>query len=598
MAPPIHRFPMAYQPRIAKGSVVGLNNTVFLRRLIIFILLLASAGFGAHTMTAILSPQGLTTLKWAIIGVFTLLFGWISLTFWTALMGFILLMLKYTPFTASTRLDREIPESISVAVVMPVYNEDTARIFAGLQTMYKSLQKTGELGHFYFFILSDSDDPNHWQEEEAMWARLCRETEGADRIFYRRRKLRIHKKSGNIADFCRRWGVEYQYMIALDADSLMSGRLMTDMVKIMEERPKIGILQTAPKGINQNSLISRINQFTSYSYGALLIAGSSFWQMDEAGFWGHNAIIRLEPFMKYCVLPKLAGSPPFGGEILSHDFVEAALMRRAGWDVWLAYDLTDSYEELPPDLLEELERDCRWCRGNIQHLRLIFMKGISLGHRLLFLNGNMFYFSSLLWFVMLVLMTAYAISDFFHKTQYFPFSHSLFPQWPVQYRHLSMELLTVTIIFLFLPKVLAVLWIFLSGRARLFGGTARLCMSVLGETFFSILLAPIKMIFHSWFLLTAMTGGKFDWKRQLRSSQKTSFRRAFKAHWAGSLMALIWAVTGFEVNGNLFLWLLVIVFPLFLSIPISMVLSSSRAGELFRKWGFFLTPQETSPSTL
>lgn len=383
-------------------------------------------------------------------------------------------------------------------------------------------------------------------------------------------------------------------MIPLDADSLMSGQLMVNMVKLMESRPDIGILQTAPKGINQQSLLSRINQFASYVYGPLLLAGFNFWQLDDAGFWGHNAIVRLDPFMKFCALPTISGFGPLGGEILSHDFIEAALMRRAGWGVWLVYDVEGSYEELPPNFQDELARDCRWCRGNIQHLRLIFMKGISFGHRLLFLNGNMFYFSAFFWFLLLMLTTISATIGFFDQPQYFSVHYSLFPSWPVYHFHLSIELLIVTAVFLFLPKLLGIMWIVLSGRGNSFGGAARLLLSVILETIFSIFLAPVRMFFHSWFVLSSLSGGKCDWKKQSRHLNKISFREAFKTHWVGSLTALIWGMVAFAVNQTLFLWLSIIVVPLFCAIPLSIVMSYPEVGSLFKKWGILLTPVETN----
>ena len=320
-------------------------------------------------------------------------------------------------------------------------------------------RKQGSWRDFDIYILSDSVQSDSILMEETAWSELCRDVDGFGRIFYRRRKVRIHKKSGNVSDFCRRWGSQYKYMIIFDADSLMEGDLLVRMVNVMEAREDIGILQTAPMAANQISLISRLQQFASHVYGPLFFAGLRFWQLDESGYWGHNAIVRMAPFMKYCALPHLSGKPPFGGEILSHDFVEAALMRRAGWGVWLAYELEGSYEELPPSLFEELERDRRWCQGNIQHLRLMFMKGISFGYRLLFLNGNLFYFSSLLWLLLLLLMTVHAVADFFHTVVYFSAERSLFPHWPVQYRELSIHLLMVTAMFLLVPKILSVLLI-------------------------------------------------------------------------------------------------------------------------------------------
>ena len=190
-------------------------------------------------------------------------------------------------------------------------------------------------------------------------------------------------------------------MVVLDADSVMSGECLTRLVRLMEANPDAGIIQTAPRAAGRDTLFARVQQFASRVYGPLFTAGLHFWQLGESHYWGHNAIIRVEPFMRHCALGRLPGRGRFGGEILSHDFVEAALMRRAGWAVWLAYDLAGSYEEMPPNLLDELKRDRRWCQGNLINLRLFFAEGLHPAHRAVFLTGVMAYMSAPLWFLFL-----------------------------------------------------------------------------------------------------------------------------------------------------------------------------------------------------
>ncbi len=599
---PLQRTPMGYRgldPKDPPQRDIRHIMRLTLRRLFFFSLVIASTAMAASTITMILSPQAFSPFTSWIIFIFTFLFGWISVNFWTVIFGFFLALRgkdAHLPIPADVV---PIPPQSRTAIIMPVHHEEVPRIYAALQAMYESLQEAGVVERFDFFILSDSSHREQQIEEETGWAALCHRVNGFGRIFYRRRKLHIHKKSGNVTDFCRRWGVGYKYMLTLDADSLMGGRLLVQLVNMMDARPDIGILQTAPMAMNQTSLVSRLQQFSGHVYGPLFFAGLRFWQLDESGFWGHNAIIRMEPFMRYCVLPKLLGGPPFGGHIMSHDFVEAALMRRAGWGVWLAHELPDSYEELPPNLLEELERDRRWCQGNIQHLRLMFMKRISFGHRILFLNGNLFYFSSFMWFSMLVLMTVNAIVNFFHRTVYFSAELSLFPRWPVEYRELSIHLLIATAVFLFAPKVLSFILIIVS-RRRLacFGGFWRLLASILMETLFSIFLAPIRMIFHSWYVFLNLIGQKLVWKRQIRNLKKTSVKEAFQAHWAGSVGALIWAAIAYAVNQTLFWWVSLIAVPLILAVPISVFFSYPSAGIFFRKAGFLLTPPEIAPSKI
>src|SRR6185369_2884315 len=223
-----------------------------------------------------------------------------------------------------------------------------------------------------------------------------------------------------------------------------------------------------------------------------------FWQLGDGQYWGHNTIIRVAPFMDHCALPRLPGKEPLGGEILSHDFVEAALMGRAGWGLWLAYDLPGSWEETSSTLLDEMKRDRRWCQGNLQHLRLLFTEGLFGAHRALFLNGVLSYVSALLWFMFLTLSTAEAIQNALHEPNYFPSGPSLFPQWPIWRPNWARALLAVTAIILFLPKLLSVVLILTKrGEAKLFGGTGKLTLSVLLEIIVSSLLAPIRMVFHS-----------------------------------------------------------------------------------------------------
>ncbi|HRZ39812.1 MAG TPA: glucans biosynthesis glucosyltransferase MdoH [Candidatus Omnitrophota bacterium] len=598
--PAPNRTPMGYHefdPKKTFWQSEQYASLLRTRRIFFFSLVIFSTIAGSMTITKILSPHGLGPLKWTIIAIFTFLFGWIAINFWTIIFGFFISLREHKAMIDVPASPRPIAPETRIALIMPVHNEEVPRIFAALRAMYDTIRDAGVLKHFDIYVLSDSTSKAHGIAEEIYWARLCQEVNGFGKIFYRRRKLRLHKKSGNVSDFCRRWGWQYKYMITLDADSLIDGNILIRMVNTMERHPDIGILQTPPMAMNQTSLIARLQQFASHVYGPLFFAGLRFWQLDESGFWGHNAIIRMEPFIKYCALPRLSGRPPFGGEILSHDFVEAALMRRAGWGVWLAHELEHSYEELPPNLLEELSRDKRWCQGNLQHLRLLFMAGIKLGHRILFLQGNLFYFSSLMWLSLLMLMTANGIVTFFQKTVYFTAERSLFPSWTVEYRTWSGLLFTATAVFLFTPKILSLILISLDDKkSEQFGGPWRLGISIILETVFSTLLAPLRMIFHSWYIFLNLTNQKLMWNSQMRLSRKTSLREACRAHWPATLLALLWAGIAYGVNQTLFWWISVIVTPLIFSIPISIFYSYSSVGIFFRDIGLFLVPTETRPS--
>ena len=333
---------------------------------------------------------------------------------------------------------------------MPIYNEDVTRVFEGLRAIYDSLLETRQPENYDFFILSDSDDTNKWIEEETAWLELCRQLNAFGRIFYRKRRKPINRKSGNVSDFCRRWGKRYRYMVVLDADSLMSGALITSMVRIMEKNPGIGILQTFPKQIASDTLLGRVMQFAQGLYGPPFMAGLDYWQGGEANFWGHNAIVRLAPFIENCALPPLPGKEPFGGHIMSHEFVEAALMRKAGYAVRLLPAHHGSYEEGPPTLIDMLKRDRRWCQGNMQHFWLLFAKGWHPMSRLNFFHGILSYASSLLWFLFLVFSTFLAATHPGHERPQAILAEQI--------------LLGLTVALIFLPKVLILLDELFTGR--------------------------------------------------------------------------------------------------------------------------------------
>ena len=269
----------------------------------------------------------------------------------------------------------------------------------------------------------------------------------------------------------------------------------------MEDNPNAGIIRSAPKASGMDTLYARCQQFAARVYGPLFTAGLHFWQLGESHYWGHNAIIRVKPFIDHCALAPLPGTGSFAGAILSHDFVEAALMRRSGWGVWIAYDLPGSYEELPPNLLDELKRDRRWCHGNLMNFRLFLVKGMHPVHRAVFLTGVMSYLSAPLWFLFLVLSTALLAIHKLLEPQYFFQPRQLFPVWPQWHPEQAIALFSTTLILLFLPKLLSVVLIIAKG-AKEFGGGLRLFLSMMLEMLFSVLLAPSLTLF----LLLVVTG--------------------------------------------------------------------------------------------
>jgi membrane glycosyltransferase len=569
-----------------------------IRRIVLLILMLAQAALGVYTMSRVLPYGGSTPSEITMVIMFAILFCWVLSGFWTAMAGF-LVLLRGDPFLISRQAGiseppEPIPADARTAIVMPICNEDVTRVMAGLRATFESLARTGYAERFDFFVLSDSGQADIHSAELAAWAELCRTVDGGGRLFYRRRRRRVKRKSGNIDDFCRRWGKNYRYMIVLDADSVMSGACLTTLVRLMEANPGAGIIQTAPRAAGRETLYARIQQFATRLYGPLFTAGLHYWQLGESHYWGHNAIIRLAPFIRHCALAPLPGKGSLSGEILSHDFVEAALMRRAGWAVWIAYDLDGRYEEMPPNLLDELKRDRRWCHGNLMNFRLFAARGMHRVHRAVFVTGVMAYLSSPLWFLFLVLSTALLAIHTLTEPQYFPSPRQLFPTWPQWRPEQAILLFGATATLLFLPKVLAVLLV--AGRqAHRFGGRLRLTVSMLAELLFSVLLAPVRMLFHTRFVLAALLGWQARWKSPPREDAETSWREAFGKHGLHSLLGLAWGAGVYLLNPGFLPWLLPIAGALALSIPASVLSSRVALGRRLRRARLFEIPEEAEP---
>ncbi len=543
----------------------------------------------------VLPHPGYTGLNDALAIVFGFLFGWISIGLWISLAGAVLLLFR-------TRSRLMAPASTTgdarVALVVPVFREDPHAVCARVESVYRSLEAAGRLTQCDFFLLSDSNDADAWVEEEVAWAGLRARLGIEARVYYRRRHINIKRKSGNIADFCRRWGSQYRYMVVLDADSLMTGEVLGRLVDLMEHNPSVGLIQTLPAAIHQDTLFGRIQQFASRLYGPVFAAGLHFWHMGEGHYWGHNAIVRVAPFMRHCALPRLPGSGAFGGEIMSHDFVEAALLRRAGWEVWLEPGLEGSYEETPPTLLDELKRDRRWAQGNIQHTRLIFARGFVPLHRAVFVNGIMSYGSSLLWLAFLLLSSTEVVLHVLVPPRYFPHAHVLFPVWPVWHPQWAATLFWFTLAILFIPKLMSIALAIINRRTRGFGGVAHLLAGVLAESLVSALLAPVRMLFHTMFVISVLMGRKTPWGPQVRGNASTGWREAVRYHGPGTALAIAWGGLIYGLSPAYFWWLLPVMGAWVAAIPLSVWLSRVGPGQAARRLGLFVTPEEAHPPAL
>ena len=563
------------------------------RRLAFMVLALVSTVLASTLFAAVQPNYDNVWLEYGQIGLYGLLSGWVVTGFVTALMGFYVSVRgdKHA-LSAKQVADHPMNPDARTAIIMPICNEDVATVFAGLRATCESVAATGHAKHFDVFVLSDSYAPATAAAERAAWEDLrmaLAESPNQPQVevYYRLRTRRTHRKAGNVADFCRRWGKDYRYMVVLDADSVMSGDCLTSMVKLMEANPTAGIIQTATQAIGHVTLHARAQQFASRVTGRLFTLGMQFWQLGESHYWGHNAIIRVQPFMDHCALAPIKGTGGMSGGIMSHDFVEAALMRRAGYHVWLVSDLVGSYEQQPPDLLSELQRDRRWCQGNLQNARLMAEPGIHSVHRAMFVTGTMAYASAPLWLAFLTLGTALWLSG-----------SSIVSSWNV----LPMELAGLwlwTISLLFLPRVLGIAAVLMRGEQRQYGGLWGLLKSSALESALAIVQAPVRMLAHSLFVIVALTGIKLEWKSPPREAAAVPWRVAFNQLAPMSSIIAILAVGIAMIDASALIWLMPVGLPLLLAIPLTVLTSQIALGTTLRDRGFLLIPEESrSPAVL
>lgn len=565
------------------------------RRALLAALVLGGTVLAAQILAEVIGADGLSPLEVGLVMVFGVTFAWLSYGFWTAVAGFVVTVTRRPPHQLAEPAPGDAPGT-RTALLVPVYHEDIERVAARLRAIARSLAETGHLELFDLFILSDSRQHDRIRQEEAVWARLCSDPLTAGRVFYRNRSENSGRKAGNIADFCRRWGRHYECFVILDADSVMSGSTLVRLVRLMEANPRAGLLQTVPQPVGGETLFARTLQFAAALYGPVYAAGVGFWFPGRSNYWGHNAIIRSEAFMSAAGLPALPGRAPLGGEIMSHDFVEAALLQRAGWSVWLLPELGGSYEELPANLRAYVARDRRWCQGNLQHVRVLPAKGLAAVSRLHLGLGAMSYVVSLLWLLLLVLATAEAARLHLWPAAHVPQASLFFQPWPVVDPRQLIGLAWLTVAMLLLPKVLPLSLTLLDGsRRRAFGGGWHLVRSTLAEVVFSVLLAPVLMIQHSKAVVEILLGRCTSWNGQQRDGESESWGLVTRVFGGTMLAGLAWAACAWAIDSVLLLWLSPVLVGLAAVVPLAVISSRSDLGMCARSHGWLLTPEERAP---
>jgi membrane glycosyltransferase len=493
----------------------------FIRSLALLVALALSC-VGGYLFLRFTGENGLTALDVFRAGLVVLS------SFWLVWGGAAAVMGVFTPARTPEFDARAVPRGIT-AILVPIYNEDPAQTFARIAAMNRSLVGLGIAERFHIAVLSDTQSLEAATQEAIWFEHLLREPMSTGRIFYRRRERNIGRKAGNIEDFVARSGGAYDYALILDADSLMSGETIGEMARRMDADSKLGLLQTVPKVIHAKTLFGRSMQFAASYLSPSFARGASLMQGWEGPYWGHNAIVRMRAFAASCGLPELSGKPPFGGHILSHDYVEAALLSRAGWKVIVDPDLEGSFEEGPENLIEYAKRDRRWCQGNLQHRRLIGAPGLKFWSRFTFVQGIMAYLASPIW---LLLMGASIVA-------------AVIPDQPSVFSRLSdarldmWVLAAAVVLVLVLPKFLILLRGNFDGRNKRFGGTLRATASVLCEIVFSTLLAPVMLLLQTRAVGQVLLGLDGGWPATKRGQSWINLEIAFRSSWWIVLLGIV-----------------------------------------------------------
>ncbi|MBV5264528.1 glucans biosynthesis glucosyltransferase MdoH [Pinisolibacter sp. B13] len=562
-------------------------------RLFVFGLGFLISAYGVREMVGVVSAGGIVGLEWPLILFFGLTFSWIALSAASGIAGFFAGFFERRP----KNLDR--PLDAMTALVMPVYNESPARTIGALEAMAEEIIALGEGRHFEIFVCSDTTDQTAWVEEELAIDRLRHRLGDRMAVWYRRRHKNVARKAGNIQDFVTRWGDRYDHMLVLDADSLMMGTTIVTLARLMEDDAKAGIIQTLPVIVNRNTLFARLQQFAGSIYGPVIARGLAVWHGRDGNYWGHNAIIRTKAFAEACGLPDLPGRKPFGGHVMSHDFVEAALIRRGGWAVYMVPWLAGSYEESPPSLLDVAMRDRRWAQGNLQHMALLGTRGLVWPSRVHFSTGIMSYLASPIWLMLLLVGLALALQARFIRPEYFSKEFSLYPAWPRFDSERAVSLFLVTMGVLLLPKVLGVIESLIRGNVRRrSGGAIAIVVGMVLETLISALVAPVMMLLQSRHVAEILLGRDSGWKTQRRDDGGIPLAEVIRHHWQHATIGVVMTFAAYVISPAILAWMSPTVIGLMLAVPISWASGSLAAGLALKKIHLLLIPEETDPPAI
>jgi len=580
--------PEAASPRGASLTTpTGLqaNSDLRRRRLIVLALNIATYLVMLWVAAGILGTGGWTLVDGILLICFAIGTPWTVLGFWNAVIGLWLLHFhadpidEVAPYAAAG--DVKVPLSIKTAVFMTLRNEDANRAIRRFKAIKASIDATGQGQAFSYFVLSDTNDTAAASAEEAAIAAWKTEDADRDRITYRRRTDNKGYKAGNVRDFCERWGKDYELMLPLDADSLMSGPSIVRLVRMMQAHPKLGILQSLVVGMPSTSAFARIFQFGMRHGMRSYTMGQSWWTADCGPFWGHNALVRIKPFYEECDLPVLPGGPPLGGHVLSHDQVEATLMRRAGYEVRVLPFEADSWEENPPTMLDFAKRDVRWCQGNMQYVKLLDLPGLLAMSRFQLIWAILMFLGIPAWTLMIALLPIAA-----WQAQ----GIAAFPTGT------AATLYVVFFLMYLSPKIAGLIDAVLTrGGVARYGGPVRFSVSAVLEFVFSFLQGAVSTIRTTIFMIGLAFGKSVVWGGQSRDAYGISWRTAVENLWPQTLFGLIVCGALWLIAPAVLWWSLPLTLGYLVAIPFAVVTASPAIGRWMQRVGLCGVPEDFIP---
>ena len=566
-----------------------------LRRLILVVpsVLFALAILGLSAAVLARTPH--LALDWLMLLPFAFVMIWESFFVWQMILGFIS-WLRGNDGQSVLEQHAATIEPVATgrsrtALAIPIYEEDVTAVFARVRIIMGSLRRLGDLADIDVHVLSDTRTAATADAEEAAFAALCAETADAN-VFYRRRSTNAGRKAGNLLEFFERSGTTYDFAIVLDADSLMSGTAVRRLIRLMEENPRCGLIQTVSYAAGRETLFARIQQFAVRLYAPLSLRGLDFWQGAEGSYWGHNAILRIAPFRAHCRLPILPGKPPLGGEILCHDIVEAALLTRAGWETRLLPEFEGTWEEMPTNALDLMGRERRWCQGNLQHARIIALPGLrgaSRGHIAL---GIISYLTPSFWWAFLLLG---ALRAGWHGGAQGAglLAFGLTERGPA-----AALLLAGSLLLAILPRALSILRALgHARRAAMFGSTGRFLVSAALEQAFWVLFGPVLSLVSAGFVVQTLLGRSIGWTSQPRTDRHVPPAEAMRHHLPHMALGVLLAGIAAATGGWYALWMAPTCLGLVLSPVLTMLSSRADLGRWSRRFGLFLTVDDIGVSS-